>query len=58
MRSVIDDAISAAREVNAPSTWVLSNHDVVRHVTRYARTQPDHLVESQPRKDAMGRGAC
>ncbi len=46
MHSVIDDAISSARQVNAPSTWVLSNHDVVRHVTRYARTQPDHLVES------------
>ena len=47
LHSVIDDAISAAREVGAPSTWVLSNHDVVRQVTRYARSQPHHLVESQ-----------
>ena len=46
MRRVIDDAMSQAAEVGAPSTWVLSNHDVVRHVTRYARSQPDHLVES------------
>ena len=25
--------------VGAPATWVLSNHDVVRHVSRYAREQ-------------------
>jgi alpha-glucosidase len=25
---------------------VLSNHDVVRHVTRYSRSQPKHLVET------------
>ncbi len=47
LQSVIDDANSAAAQVNAPSTWVLSNHDVVRHVTRYARTQPDHLLDSE-----------
>ncbi len=46
MREVIDDASESAAEVGAPSTWVLSNHDVVRHVTRYARSQPGHLVES------------
>jgi alpha-glucosidase len=46
MREVIDDAIASVSEVDAPSTWVLSNHDVVRHVTRYARSQPDHLFES------------
>ncbi len=47
MRSVIDDAIATATMVDAPSTWVLSNHDVVRHATRYARSQPDHAVESE-----------
>ncbi len=47
LRGVIDDSIAAAELVHAPSTWVLSNHDVVRHVTRYARSQPDHLVESK-----------
>ncbi len=46
MREVIDNARLRASEVGAPPTWVLSNHDVVRHVTRYARSQPDHLVES------------
>ena len=46
MRRVIDDSRDQADEVGAPSTWVLSNHDVPRHVTRYARSQPDHLIEA------------
>jgi alpha-glucosidase len=44
MHRVIDDARRTADEVDAPITWVLSNHDVTRHVTRYARSQPDHAV--------------
>ena len=36
LRSVIDDSIAAFSSVGAPSTWVLSNHDVVRHATRLA----------------------
>lgn len=36
MRQVIKDSISAFGEVGAPSTWVLSNHDQVRHATRLA----------------------
>ncbi|QFS91552.1 Oligo-1,6-glucosidase [Mycobacterium sp. THAF192] len=44
MRAVIDDAIGAAATVGAPPTWVLSNHDVTRTVTRFARSQPEHLV--------------
>lgn len=47
LRDVIDDAISAAASVGAPPTWVLSNHDVPRTVTRYSRSQPDGLVESE-----------
>ncbi|WP_328539119.1 glycoside hydrolase family 13 protein [Streptomyces sp. NBC_00344] len=35
MRSVIDGSLAATASVGAPTTWVLSNHDVVRHVTRY-----------------------
>jgi len=46
MRATIDGARSAAAAVGAPPTWVLSNHDVVRHVTRYARAQPEHAVSS------------
>ncbi len=35
LRTAIDTSIDALAEVGAPPTWVLSNHDVVRHVTRY-----------------------
>ncbi|MGP4001957.1 glycoside hydrolase family 13 protein [Streptomyces sp. 8N706] len=35
MRTVIDESLSATTSVGAPTTWVLSNHDVVRHTTRY-----------------------
>lgn len=35
MRTVVDDSLAATASVGAPTTWVLSNHDVVRHVTRY-----------------------
>ncbi|UCM91085.1 glycoside hydrolase family 13 protein [Streptomyces marincola] len=35
-REVIDSSLAAARSVGALPTWVLSNHDVVRHVSRYA----------------------
>ncbi|MEO6703408.1 MAG: glycoside hydrolase family 13 protein [Jatrophihabitantaceae bacterium] len=31
----IDGSLTAMAEVGAPCTWVLSNHDVDRHVTRY-----------------------
>ena len=37
MRKVIDDGIALHAPVGAPATWVLSNHDVIRHVTRYGR---------------------
>ncbi len=35
MREVLITSIEAAHEVGAAPTWVLSNHDVVRHTTRY-----------------------
>jgi alpha-glucosidase len=38
LRRVIDDSIDAFSAVGAPSTWVLSNHDVVRHASRLALT--------------------
>ena len=36
-RAVIDSTLRAHDQVGAPATWVLSNHDVTRHVTRYGR---------------------
>ena len=32
---IIDRSVAAAEAVAAPSTWVLSNHDVMRHASRY-----------------------
>jgi alpha-glucosidase len=36
-RASIDQTLAAHAPVGAPSTWVLSNHDVTRPVTRYGR---------------------
>ncbi len=33
--AIIDQSVRAAGEVGSNPTWVLSNHDVVRHATRY-----------------------
>jgi alpha-glucosidase len=38
LRTTIDSSIGAFGEVGAPSTWVLSNHDVVRHASRLGLT--------------------
>jgi alpha-glucosidase len=38
IRIVVDASIAAFASVGAPSTWVLSNHDVVRHATRLSLT--------------------
>ncbi|MBF4463325.1 MULTISPECIES: glycoside hydrolase family 13 protein [unclassified Rathayibacter] len=38
LRDAIDASVSAFAAVGAPSTWVLSNHDVVRHASRLALT--------------------
>ncbi|NUR25430.1 MAG: glycoside hydrolase family 13 protein, partial [Catenulispora sp.] len=35
LRSVIEKSLASTGSVGAPTTWVLSNHDVQRHVTRY-----------------------
>lgn len=53
LRDVIDRSIAGLVTVGAPTTWVLSNHDETRHVTRYGRAQnrvsdprPDHANPS------------
>ncbi len=43
-RKVIDENLALAREAGASSTWVLSNHDMVRHATRYAVPNGTDLV--------------
>ncbi|MFS0734315.1 glycoside hydrolase family 13 protein [Microbacterium sp. 1P10UB] len=38
LRAVVTESLRAYPAVGAPSTWVLSNHDVVRHASRLALT--------------------
>ncbi len=45
---VIDDSLAAFGAVGAPSTWVLSNHDVIRHASRLA------LGADSPQGDGIG----
>ncbi|MFF7676179.1 glycoside hydrolase family 13 protein [Actinacidiphila glaucinigra] len=42
LREVIDRSLDAMRPVAAPTTWVLSNHDVVRHATRLSSDGKSH----------------
>jgi alpha-glucosidase len=37
MRLRIDESLVSTRAVGAPQTWVLSNHDIVRHATRFGK---------------------
>ncbi|GAB3855162.1 hypothetical protein GCM10027610_087920 [Dactylosporangium cerinum] len=39
LRRCVDETLDAHAAVGAPATWVLSNHDVTRHVTRYGRVE-------------------
>jgi alpha-glucosidase len=40
LHRVIDKSLDAMSAVGAPATWVLSNHDVTRHVTRLGNPSP------------------
>ena len=48
LRSAIDHDLAAMAPVGASCTWVLSNHDVVRHATRLG------LRQDQPRPHGVG----
>ena len=39
MRHAIEEGLEAARRSGSTTTWVMSNHDVPRHATRYALPQ-------------------
>jgi alpha-glucosidase len=47
MRSSIESALATHALVSAPATWVLSNHDVTRPVTRYGRVDSSFAFESK-----------
>ena len=44
IRASITDSLKHAADVGAPQTWVLSNHDVVRHATRLGRADATRTV--------------
>jgi alpha-glucosidase len=52
LRAVIDSTLAFHAAASAPPTWVLSNHDVDRHVSRYGRSDSsfglDRRDHSQP----------
>ncbi|WP_394824619.1 alpha-amylase family glycosyl hydrolase [Pendulispora albinea] len=37
LRAIIEGTLASHAAMGAPPTWVLSNHDVTRHITRYGR---------------------
>jgi alpha-glucosidase len=47
MRTSITSALASHAPVDAPATWVLSNHDVTRPVTRYGRVDTAFAFESK-----------
>ncbi len=57
---VITESLAAFEDVGAPSTWVLSNHDVIRHASRLALpadvTQGDGIGPKSPVKPDLTIG--
>ncbi|MFC8503696.1 glycoside hydrolase family 13 protein [Pedococcus sp. NPDC057267] len=55
LRAVIDSSLEAADSVGAPSTWVLSNHDTVRHASRLGlpvgERRPNGISADDPQPD-------
>ena len=51
LRASIDATLAAHAPVGAPATWVLSNHDVTRPVTRYGREDTLVRVRGQAARD-------
>ncbi|MDO8145317.1 MULTISPECIES: alpha-amylase family glycosyl hydrolase [unclassified Isoptericola] len=55
LRRVVAASYEANDEVGAPTTWVLSNHDVVRHVTRLGLpdvgVRPNGVFATDPQPD-------
>ena len=53
-RRVIERGLAAAEVSGAPSAWALTNHDVVRQVTRYARSQPPEHGSNEEERARWG----
>ncbi|MCF3963016.1 glycoside hydrolase family 13 protein [Streptomyces fuscigenes] len=54
LRAVVDRSLAAMGAVGAPATWVLSNHDVTRHATRFASPPGAGLQLREPGDRALG----
>ena len=56
LRNVVTASLHASDEVGAPTTWVLSNHDVIRHASRMGLTgaavRPNGIGKNDPQPDA------
>jgi alpha-glucosidase len=59
LRASIDTTLAAHGLVGAPATWVISNHDVTRPVTRYGRSDTSFAFSAKragtPTDLALGR---
>ena len=53
-RRVVERGLAAAEATGAPSAWALTNHDVVRQVTRYARSQPPEKGSNEAERARWG----
>lgn len=47
LQDVVTRSLQINNRVGAPTTWVLSNHDVVRHTSRYGLPDEVHLKDQQ-----------
>ena len=59
LRDVVTESLQATDAVGAPTTWVLSNHDVLRHATRFGfppgTALPNGIGADDPQPDvALG----
>lgn len=56
-RQVIEASMVSTASVGAPTTWVLSNHDVIRHATRLAlpvgERRPNGIGADDPQPDPV-----
>ena len=47
-RRIVGDNLALAAQSGSSTTWVLSNHDVVRHATRYGLPAAERRPDGQP----------
>jgi len=57
-RTIIGENLAGARQQGSSSTWVLSNHDVVRHATRYGLPGATHGGKQEGRAWLLTNGSA